>query len=208
MKINIIKLAMTLMVVAFPSAMSAQLKEFSLEDLNFGGTNYHNMIPKNMYLAWWGDQLMELDAEEIMTIDAKSGKKQTIVCIDDINKALGEDESGEAKQTKRIHSLMNAKFPYSEQPLVLVGNSKQRMLYNWQEKKIVWQQDRKGETHSDWNAASRAVAFVKDNQLFVTDTDNKTRKLTTDGSREIVYGQSVHRDEFGIHKGTFWSNDG
>lgn len=208
MKINIIKLAMTLMVVAFPSAMSAQLKEFSLEDLNFGGSNYHNMIPKNMYLAWWGDQLMELDAEEIMTIDAKSGKKQTIVSIDDINKALGEDESGEAKQTKRIHSLMSAKFPYSEQPLVLVGNSKQRMLYNWLEKKIVWQQDRKGETHSDWNAASRAVAFVKDNQLFVTDTDNKTRKLTTDGSREIVYGQSVHRDEFGIHKGTFWSNDG
>ena len=32
--------------------------------------------------------------------------------------------------------------------------------------------------------------------------------MTEDGSREIVYGQSVHRNEFGIHKGTFWSPDG
>ena len=64
MKINITKMAMTMLVVAFASVMSAQNKQFTLEDLNFGGTNYHNMIPKNMYLAWWGDQLMELDAEE------------------------------------------------------------------------------------------------------------------------------------------------
>ena len=33
-------------------------------------------------------------------------------------------------------------------------------------------------------------------------------QLSTDGSRQIVYGQSVHRDEFGIYKGTFWSKDG
>ena len=32
--------------------------------------------------------------------------------------------------------------------------------------------------------------------------------LTKDGSRDIVYGQSVHRDEFGWSKGTFWSPDG
>ena len=32
--------------------------------------------------------------------------------------------------------------------------------------------------------------------------------MSTDGSREIVYGQSVHRDEFGIRKGTFFSNSG
>ena len=31
---------------------------------------------------------------------------------------------------------------------------------------------------------------------------------STDDSNDIVYGQSVHRDEFGITKGTFWSPDG
>ena len=33
-------------------------------------------------------------------------------------------------------------------------------------------------------------------------------QISKDGSREIVYGQSVHRDEFGISKGTFWSPNG
>lgn len=75
MKINITKMAITILVVAFASVMSAQNKQFTLEDLNFGGTNYHNMIPKNMYLAWWGDQLMELDAEEVLAIDTKSATK-------------------------------------------------------------------------------------------------------------------------------------
>lgn len=56
--------------------------------------------------------------------------------------------------------------------------------------------------------ASGAVAFLKDNNLWVASADGKEYQLSSDGSREIVYGQSVHRDEFGIYKGTFWSPDG
>ena len=56
--------------------------------------------------------------------------------------------------------------------------------------------------------ASGATAFLKSNNLWVVSADGKEYKLSDDGSREIVYGQSVHRDEFGIHKGTFWSPDG
>jgi dipeptidyl-peptidase 4 len=50
-------------------------------------------------------------------------------------------------------------------------------------------------------------AFLKDNNLYVSDFARNTQ-LTTDGSADIVYGQSVHRDEFGISKGTFWSPGG
>ena len=56
--------------------------------------------------------------------------------------------------------------------------------------------------------ASGANAILRDNNLFVRYADGKEVQLTNDGTREIVYGQSVHRDEFGIYKGTFWSNDG
>ena len=56
--------------------------------------------------------------------------------------------------------------------------------------------------------ASGAVAFLKDNNLWVATADGTEHKLSSDGSREIVYGQSVHRDEFGIRKGTFWSPNG
>lgn len=51
------------------------------------------------------------------------------------------------------------------------------------------------------------VAYVDDYNLFVTDGQN-TKQVTDDGSKDIMYASSVHRDEFGIMKGTFWSNNG
>lgn len=51
------------------------------------------------------------------------------------------------------------------------------------------------------------VAYVDDFNLYVTDGKN-TKQVTKDGSRDIVYASSVHREEFGITKGTFWSNNG
>ena len=60
----------------------------------------------------------------------------------------------------------------------------------------------------EWCKASNAAAFLRDNNLWVRYADGHDVQLSEDGSREIVYGQSVHRDEFGIYKGTFWSNNG
>ena len=51
------------------------------------------------------------------------------------------------------------------------------------------------------------VAYLDNYNLFVYDGTN-SKQVTTDGSRDIVYASSVHRDEFGISKGTFWSNNG
>ncbi|HRD37245.1 MAG TPA: DPP IV N-terminal domain-containing protein, partial [Bacteroidia bacterium] len=50
-------------------------------------------------------------------------------------------------------------------------------------------------------------AFTKDNNLFIN-VKGKEVRITNDGSYNIVYGKSVHRDEFGIHKGTYWSPKG
>ena len=66
----------------------------------------------------------------------------------------------------------------------------------------------KHEGKLEYCKASNAVAFLKDNNLWVASADGTEHQLSSDGSREIVYGQSVHRDEFGIYKGTFWSPDG
>lgn len=52
------------------------------------------------------------------------------------------------------------------------------------------------------------VAYVDNNNLFVNSGFYGTKQVTKDGSSNIVYAQSVHRDEFGISKGTFWSNSG
>lgn len=51
------------------------------------------------------------------------------------------------------------------------------------------------------------VAYLDNNNLFVAG-NGIAKQVTTDGSSNIVYASSVHRDEFGISKGTFWSNKG
>ena len=173
--------------------MTAQDKLFTLEDLNYGGTNFRNLQPQNMWLTWWGDQLMYLDAEEGGTINLQ-GNKNAVFHLKDLG--------------KEWHSAYSAQYPYPDRSVVFLENNKQRILYDWKKKEIVWTQDCKGEGNADWNKVSKAVAYTKDNQLFIRDTNNKEVQLTTDGSREIVYGQAVHRNEFGIEKGTFWSPDG
>jgi len=198
-----IKTLITLLaLISLP--IMAQEKLFTLEDLNFGGTNYHNMQPKNMWLTWWGDQLVQTDVEECHLVDTKTGKKKLLFTLDDINKWAESDEEA----NRYVRHLMNASFPYPDKPLVAVGNKKAFILVDFKAKKAVWQDSISGQTANDWNSVSRATAYVEENQLCVVDGQGKKRQLTTDGSREIVYGQSVHRNEFGIEKGTFWSPDG
>lgn len=51
------------------------------------------------------------------------------------------------------------------------------------------------------------VAYVDRHDLYLARGAERIR-LTTDGSTDIVYASSVHQSEFGIRKGTFWSNSG
>ena len=190
------------MLLAASTTMIAQDKLFSLEDLNFGGNNYFRMQPKNMYLTWWGDKLVNTDVEACSLIDTKTGKKSQLFTLDDINKWAESDD------VKCVRHLMNATFPYPDKPIVAVGNRKAFILVDFKEKKVIWQDSISGQEANDWSPQSKATAYVEDYQLFVADAQGKKHQLSTDGSREIVYGQSVHRDEFGIHKGTFWSPDG
>ena len=197
-----IKLLFLLMTATL--SMSAQDKLFTLEDLNFGGNNYRNMQPENMWLTWWGDQLVQTDVEECNVIDVKTGKKKLLFTLDDVNKWTDSNE----EENRYVRHLMNATFPYADKPLVMVGNKKAVILVDFKKHEIVWQDSISGQTANDWNKVSKATTYVEDNQLFVVDGNGKKYQLTTDGSREIVYGQSVHRNEFGINKGTFWSPDG
>ncbi|SDG36179.1 dipeptidyl-peptidase-4 [Prevotella communis] len=193
--------ASILLFTAMTAPMSAQ-KLFTLEDLNFGGTNFHNLRPENIFLTWWGDQLIQTDVEECYTIDTKTGKKTLLFTLDDINKWAGSDDDHYVRQ------LTNATFPYPNEKLVMLGFKKSVILLDFGKKKIVWQDSISGQTAYDWNKTSRATAYVEDDQLFIADGQGRKHQLSTDGSREIVYGQSVHRNEFGIDKGTFWSPDG
>jgi dipeptidyl-peptidase-4 len=181
---------------------SGSLKTLTLEDLNFGGNNYAHMTPKNRWTTWWGDQLVRQDMEACYLVNPTTGKEKVLFTLGNLNRWIGASDSN------KVHSLYYVSFPYADKSLALVQTPKERILVNFKSGKVAWRQNSSGETHQEWCPASKAVAFVKDNQLLVADAKGKVNQLTTDGSRDIVYGQSVHRDEFGISKGTYWSPDG
>ena len=191
-------LAKILFLTMIPISASAQTRQFTLEDLNYGGNNYRNMVPKNKFTTWWGDELIHLDVEECLIVDKKSGREKTLLTR----------ENAKAWSGLKVRSLLYAQFPYADRTLVLLSDGKERALVDWKTGKATWKGSVSGSDTEEWNKASKASAFVKDNQLYVCDGSGNTRQLTTDGSRDIVYGQSVHRNEFGIEGGLFWSPDG
>lgn len=58
----------------------------------------------------------------------------------------------------------------------------------------------------DFHKDSRRVAYTKNNNLFAN--VNNAEVTITSEAANIVSGQSISRNEYGISKGTFWSPDG
>ena len=50
-------------------------------------------------------------------------------------------------------------------------------------------------------------AFTQGNGLYLRDSKGTVIPVAEDSDRDIVYGQIVSRNEFGINRGTFWSPD-
>ena len=186
----------------FPQMTSAQ-KKFTLEDLNFGGTNYRNMIAKNRYATWWGNQLVGQDIEQCSLIDKKTGKATKLFTLAEINKWIGQE--------KAVASLYYASFPDAKQPLVLVESSKKRYLVNFKKHAVVWVQNADHQAHVDFCPVTRLTAYTPTDgyDLYVAGQEGQQPlRISSDASRNLLYGTSVHRDEFGYEKGTFWSPDG
>jgi dipeptidyl-peptidase 4 len=61
--------------------------------------------------------------------------------------------------------------------------------------------------NADASAGGTSIAYTIGNNLFIS---NGSKKITVSSEKNkgVVTGQSVHRNEFGISKGTFWSPEG
>ncbi len=64
-----------------------------------------------------------------------------------------------------------------------------------------------GAEHEDTDPNSGAIAYTIGNNLYVWFA-NERLVVTSDSDKNIINGHSVHRDEFGITKGTYWSPSG
>ena len=190
-------------------------KAFTLEDLNFGGNNYRNMVAKNRWCTWWGDELVRQDIDACYLVNKTTGKETKLFSIDQINQWIAPTKD------IKVRALYNAQFPFAGKSIVMVSNGSKLFTIDFKKHKLISEMEyAEGESLLEANAQQNAFAYLKGSNLYVRTFDvanynamTKDKKshdfqISTDGSREIVYGQSVHRDEFGISKGTFWSPNG
>ena len=192
-------------MMIIPAAM-AQKKSFTLENLLWGGDSYWNYQPKTFSTTWWGDKLVKQGVDNCKLLTDEKGRKtkETVLfTLENINACKGIDLNA------KPYSLQNVKFPDGKKTEVIVSAAKKVYLIDWKAKKVLKSREiPEGSSNRDMNLKSGNEAYVCNNNLYVITPEGKKLQVSKDGSRNLVYGQSVHRDEFGIRKGTFWSPGG
>ena len=179
---------------------SAQQKQFTLDELLGGGESYWRLRPENVYTSWWGNIALKTTPEAVY--DLNTGKE--ILTVEQVNKCFSE---------KVAFSAHNFSFPYSDEPIVMFTRGQRSIMLDFHAWRVLYDVTLpNGAVSRDFNLKSRQTAYTIGGNLYVFTEGAETLVISndgsTDGSDNIVYGQSVHRDEFGISGGTFWSPDG
>lgn len=212
------------MIATISSAQ--EKKTFTLNDVIPGGDNYFNLVPKSMPgLQWWGDICIRTDIENIKKIDTKSGKESILVTLEEVNEALknGEMPYKLTGHIKPLRTLMAASLPWGDRNVITftqyddrTPGQKYMIWYDFSKKKIVnlFNLQGEGPTNFDFCKENGYMAYTIGNDLYVAHEGDFSSmvnpKVTGNQQQEkdVVYGQAVHRNEFGIMKGTFWSPKG
>lgn len=212
------------MIATISSAQ--EKKTFTLNDVIPGGDNYFNLVPKSMPgLQWWGDICVRTDIENIKKIDTKSGKESILVTLEEVNEALknGEMPYKLTGHIKPLRTLMAASLPWGDRDVITftqyddrTPGQKYMIWYDFSKKKIVnlFNLQGEGPTNFDFCKENGYMAYTIGNDLYVAHEGDFSSmvnpKVTGNQQQEkdVVYGQAVHRNEFGIMKGTFWSPKG
>lgn len=212
------------MIATISSAQ--EKKTFTLNDVIPGGDNYFNLVPKSMPgLQWWGDICVRTDIENIKKIDTKSGKESILVTLEEVNEALknGKMPYKLTGHIKPLRTLMAASLPWGSRNVITftqyddrTPGQKYMIWYDFSKKKIVnlFNLQGEGPTNFDFCKENGYMAYTIGNDLYVAHEGDFSSmvnpKVTGNQQQEkdVVYGQAVHRNEFGIMKGTFWSPKG
>ncbi|MEI7980657.1 MAG: DPP IV N-terminal domain-containing protein [Bacteroidota bacterium] len=130
-----------------------------------------------------------------------SPKNDTVLLLSAINDFLRTEKQDTLKKFSVIS------FPDADRYFFIAGSR----LYsgNLSGKNLVlvnsWN---KAAKNTDIDKTSLRVAFTVENNLYISEKEKETT-ITHEQNRGILYGsERVHRNEFGIDKGTFWSPRG
>ncbi|MDU1891069.1 MAG: S9 family peptidase [Dysgonomonas sp.] len=187
--------------ILLPMKSFCQDVPLSLEDLIPGGktfSKYRAEMPRQ--LAWYGEKLTYTKGDSILTIPlTEKQKSEVLFSLNDINTGLNLGQEKALKSLNRIQKLSNN--------LLIVTDKIYLYDYLSKEKKAAFEIFPQMDNH-EVSEEGRMIAYTKDNNLYVQTSDGKEFAVTNETNKGIVSGQSVHRNEFGINNGIFWSPNG
>ena len=125
---------------------------------------------------------------------------QDSIRLKDINNAL--DGEYELNRLPYIHWVNGHSFRFK--------NNNRYYLYNTKrgEKASLLFELNSSAENIYFDNQNEKCAYTIDNNLYVNIDSSTNLQVTNESSKDIISGQVVHRYEFGIDKGIFWSNNG
>ena len=189
------KTLLTIIGLSMMFGLNAQEKILTMEEAVVG---YH-LYPRAKYIQWQGDknQFTYLDREGLTGESADKGEKTVLLTVPELNKIIGADLKGFPN------------FSWLDGNTLVVA--RQGKIYHIDVEKKQLKQTfsfPKGAANQTYSKAGNMYAYTVDNNLYYMDERGNSYAVTSDENKNIVNGQVVSRNEFGITGGIFWSPDG
>ena len=183
----------------FVSSVSAQ-KALSLKDAVLGAGSYLNPSMPNQ--LQWEDatHYTMVKDSSLLEYSIQENKPVRLLSLAELNHSL------QLKGISNLHSFPKVSFIGKSQ--IWFQASRQVIILNLENKSIASNYEYPKEAeYFDFCASNRNLAYTIKNNLFIAGTFGN-QQITNDQNVHILNGAAVHRNEFGITKGTFWSPSG
>jgi dipeptidyl-peptidase-4 len=191
------KFTTILIAVLMAGPILAQHKTFELEEI----AGNRNLYPSGLWnLQWRGDtDMITWQTATALVGQYVSGRKpDTLLKAVTLNSILKPE-----KELKRLPFIL-----WDDAQSLRFNIGTDYYVYNMTSGQATktFTLPEKAE-NIEYSPETRFIAYTIDNNLYVN--DGKIQKaVSSDENKGIVSGQSVHRNEFGINKGIFWSPKG
>lgn len=181
----------------------AQKRDFTIEDVVFN--SYGSLAPSRVNQLQWipnSDAYSYVKEEEekfLLVKSFASGEKEEIlISLEKLNRFLKEAGNTGTSRFPRIKWVDEESFQF--------WNKNDLFRYDvlTEEFELINKKE-KGASNIFLAPNNKYVAFTIDNNLYLSLDGSKFIQITHDDNPGIVNGQTVHRVEFGIDRGIFWS---
>ena len=184
-------------------ALAQEKKMFTPEDASYNNRAIYAQRPNQ--LKWVGDSdiLMKVKDNEIISMIPGSKKEATFLTLDELNgykKGEGVNDLMRIPQLNWINAYQAYFYALGDNGITLNKMDLKKQTIN------AITSIPQGAENQNICKATLNVAYTIDNNLYVAKGDKQIQ--ITDNPEGVIAGQSVHRNEFAINGGIFWSPDG